>query len=145
MAGGRKSLAERRAAGVVIACLADGAPRYLLLRNARHGTWGVPKGHTEPGETSEQAAVRETLEETGIRIEAPHPWFRHEVEYEVRQGEASWRKRVVYFLATVPQPEHTQSPEHDASGWFTLDEALERAQHDQTRELLRQAQAVLSP
>lgn len=35
--------------------------------------WSLPKGHLEPGETAEEAAVREVQEETGIlgRILAP--------------------------------------------------------------------------
>jgi 8-oxo-dGTP pyrophosphatase MutT (NUDIX family) len=28
--------------------------------------WSLPKGHVEPGETTEEAAVREVAEETGI-------------------------------------------------------------------------------
>jgi mutator protein MutT len=42
----------------------------LLLRSAEGdagGTWGTPGGKIEDGETPEQAAVRETLEETGYR------------------------------------------------------------------------------
>lgn len=37
----------------------------LLIRD-RLGYWVFPKGHLEPGETSQQAAVREVAEETGI-------------------------------------------------------------------------------
>lgn len=47
----------------------------LIGRLDRRGRlmWSLPKGHVEPGETREQAAVREVSEETGIegRILAP--------------------------------------------------------------------------
>jgi 8-oxo-dGTP diphosphatase len=33
-----------------------------------HGTWCPPGGHMEYGETNEQAAIRETKEETGLDI-----------------------------------------------------------------------------
>jgi 8-oxo-dGTP pyrophosphatase MutT (NUDIX family) len=144
MAGGREPV-ERLAAGVVLACPGKDGPRYLLLRNARHGTWGFAKGHTEPGETPRQAALRETLEETGIRLQDLHPGFEHQVEYTFQAATGPVRKRVVYFLATVPEPHHTLSPEHDDGGWYSLHNALERAGHEQTRELLRLAHAVLSP
>lgn len=32
------------------------------------GTWSIPKGHIESGEELLEAAIRETLEETGIRL-----------------------------------------------------------------------------
>jgi len=44
----------------------------LLLEKRAHvhgaGTWGPPSGHIDFGETPEQTAQRETLEETGIHI-----------------------------------------------------------------------------
>jgi ATP adenylyltransferase len=38
----------------------------VVLRQARDGTWVLPKGHIEPGETPEQAAAREVAEEMGL-------------------------------------------------------------------------------
>ena len=41
--------------------------RFLVVREAKHGqTWYLPAGRVEPGETLAEAALRETLEETGI-------------------------------------------------------------------------------
>jgi len=34
-----------------------------------HGTWSIPGGHLEPGETWEEAAKREVMEETGMKID----------------------------------------------------------------------------
>jgi len=39
--------------------------RLLLLRKSALGEVVLPKGHIEPGETAEGAALRETVEETG--------------------------------------------------------------------------------
>jgi 8-oxo-dGTP pyrophosphatase MutT (NUDIX family) len=39
--------------------------KLLLLRKSALGEVVLPKGHIEPGETAERAALRETLEETG--------------------------------------------------------------------------------
>ena len=33
--------------------------------------WSIPGGHMEPGESFEQAAIREVAEETGLRLAAP--------------------------------------------------------------------------
>ncbi|HEX6954448.1 MAG TPA: NUDIX domain-containing protein [Agromyces sp.] len=57
------------AAGAVVT---DPQGRVLLVRRARdpqRGRWSVPGGRVEPGESLEQAAAREVLEETGLRVE----------------------------------------------------------------------------
>src|SRR5689334_22943776 len=58
---------------VIITCAGcavfDGAGRLLLQQRAgAGGPWGLPGGAMELGETIEAAAVRETLEETGLRV-----------------------------------------------------------------------------
>ncbi len=46
----------------------DAADRVLLVRRSDDGTWGLPGGGVEPGETWQAAAVRECHEETGWRV-----------------------------------------------------------------------------
>jgi 8-oxo-dGTP diphosphatase len=41
----------------------------LIVHRARYGDWTLPKGKLEPGETWEQAALREVREETGFSCE----------------------------------------------------------------------------
>jgi ADP-ribose pyrophosphatase YjhB (NUDIX family) len=50
----------------------DGRTQVLLCKRAiepRYGYWTLPAGFMENGETTSQAAERETLEEAGARIE----------------------------------------------------------------------------
>lgn len=42
--------------------------QVLLQKRADVNLWGIPSGHVEPGETVEAAAVREVLEETGLKV-----------------------------------------------------------------------------
>ena len=51
------------------AAVFDDDDRVLLLQRADDGTWGLPGGWVEPGESPAEAAVRETREETGLDVE----------------------------------------------------------------------------
>lgn len=46
----------------------DAQGRILLERRSDNGRFGLPGGGVDPGETWEQAAVREVLEETGLVV-----------------------------------------------------------------------------
>ena len=56
---------------MVIGCIPDWEGRVLLCRRAiepRHGLWTLPAGFMENGETTPQAAARETLEEANAQV-----------------------------------------------------------------------------
>lgn len=49
----------------------DGTGRLLLVQRANppgRGLWSLPGGRVEPGESGENAAVREVAEETGLAV-----------------------------------------------------------------------------
>src|SRR5438046_2755811 len=52
---------------VAVFVVHDGA--VLLHRHRKLGRWLPPGGHVEPDELPDEAAVRETLEETGVHVE----------------------------------------------------------------------------
>jgi 8-oxo-dGTP diphosphatase len=56
--------------------------KVLLIRRAKppaKGLWAIPGGSVNLGETLQQAAERETLEETNLTIQATKPVFTFEV------------------------------------------------------------------
>lgn len=56
---------------IVVGCIPEWEGRVLLCRRAiepRHGLWTIPAGFMENGETTLQAAARETLEEANARV-----------------------------------------------------------------------------
>lgn len=67
MARARPSGGARRelSAGGVVFRVRGGEVLFLLIRDS-YRNWGFPKGHVEDAEPSEQAALREVREETGV-------------------------------------------------------------------------------
>ncbi len=67
---------ETKKAGCVVI---DTHGRMLLSKDSRYVYWSLPKGHAEVGETLEETAARETLEESGweVRIEKSLGEFRY--------------------------------------------------------------------
>jgi 8-oxo-dGTP diphosphatase len=53
---------------VGVGCIVMHEGRTLLVRN-RRGSWSTPGGHLDFGESPAAAAMRETKEETGVRVE----------------------------------------------------------------------------
>ncbi|WP_291981650.1 NUDIX hydrolase [Candidatus Accumulibacter sp. ACC005] len=57
---------------LVVGCIAEWQDQILLCRRSiapRYGLWTLPAGFMENGETTRQAATRETLEEACARVE----------------------------------------------------------------------------
>ncbi len=54
------------------AVVTDGRGRLLMIKRGHEpgaGLWSIPGGRIEPGETDEEALVREMFEETGLAVE----------------------------------------------------------------------------
>jgi len=102
------------AAGVIVS---DPARGVLLLRRHRFitDTWGweIPAGRVDPGETPEQAGVREAIEETGWRpLELEYLGFSHPTNGLMAQ-------RFEFFLAR--RAEHVgefDRTETESIAWF---------------------------
>ncbi|QUJ77943.1 NUDIX domain-containing protein [Sulfitobacter albidus] len=60
--------------GGVRVLVEDAQGRFLILRRADDGKWGLPAGGMELGESLLDAAARELREETGLRLIAPTPF-----------------------------------------------------------------------
>jgi ADP-ribose pyrophosphatase YjhB (NUDIX family) len=67
---GERTLIAMGACGV----LRDQDGRVLLIRRSDNGRWAFPSGTMELGETVRDCAIREVLEETGLRAEAVTPF-----------------------------------------------------------------------
>jgi 8-oxo-dGTP pyrophosphatase MutT (NUDIX family) len=116
-------MGTRRSAGIVVVRRRGETWHFLLLR--AYGYWDFPKGGIESGETSLDAAIRETREETAL-TELEFRWGEVWIETEPYAG----GKVVRYHLAECsrgdvrldPSPE-TGRPEHHEYRWLPLEPA----------------------
>ena len=69
-----KSLPEVWRPHVTVACIVVDGDRYLMVEEEVSGklAYNQPAGHLDDGESLIEAAVRETLEETGWTVELQH-------------------------------------------------------------------------
>lgn len=117
----------------------------LIGRLDRRGRlrWSLPKGHVEKGETTEQAAVREVAEETGIdgRITARLG----SVDYTFTVEGRRIHKRVHHYLMEAIGGELSdEDVEVTEVAWVPLDELDERLAYAGERRLVRKAADLLT-
>lgn len=113
--------------------------RCLVLRRDRE--WIFPKGHLEAGEEPEAAAVREVLEEPGLRIRLLGPLGHTRYEFAGADGRRQ-AKRVDWFLGEPVGGELRLEPRFPEADY--LDETqLDQLTHEADREIARRAFALL--
>ena len=111
--------------------------RFLLIKNRRSNHWGFPKGHMERGETREETAVREVLEETGVHI---HIFSDFSFESRYKIG-SKIEKRVDVFLASTEDTQTViQKEEIEDYIWLRFPEALATLRFENDKEILTAAQ-----
>jgi 8-oxo-dGTP pyrophosphatase MutT (NUDIX family) len=117
----------------------------LIGRTDRRGRllWSLPKGHVEPGETPEDAAIREVAEETGItgRVVATLGtidfWF-------VADGRRVHKTVHHYLLMATDGELSADDVEVEEVEWVPLGELSERLAYADERRLVAQVPDLLA-
>ncbi|HSB09968.1 MAG TPA: NUDIX hydrolase [Blastocatellia bacterium] len=126
------------AAGGVVIDDKAGVRRVLLVHRPRYDDWSFPKGKLDPGETIEQAALREVREETGLECRIVGPLKSSRYNYRTRHRGSLRPKVVHYFLMErVSGRIRVPGEEVDSADWFALDRAARVLSYPQDRKLLK--------
>lgn len=115
---------------------------FLLVREREHGEkWYLPAGRVEPGERIADAAVREALEESGVRIALDGVL---QVQHTVRPGGTA-RLRVIFLGHAVSGTPGPTSDSLDAR-WVTAAELEELELRDEeVRTWIAWADGAVAP
>jgi 8-oxo-dGTP pyrophosphatase MutT (NUDIX family) len=130
------------AGGVVVSAEQDRPSLVVgMRRRGRDGvTWTLPKGTPDRGETTEQTALREVAEETGleVRIVAPLP----SIEYDFIQNGTRIHKTVHYYLMEpVGGDLSRHDHEFEAVRWVPFAEAGALLSFQTERDLVATAES----
>lgn len=103
----------------------DDAGRLLMQRRAATGRWHVPGGYLEPGESLEDTARREALEETGLAVEALEllgVYSGPEFHWFAANGDEIYNVTVAYRTRAPGGEPRADGEEGDAVRYFALSE-----------------------
>lgn len=107
----------------------------MLIRD-RGGYWVLPKGHLDPGETHQQAALREVEEETGIQAHIVAALS--STRYTNPKGIA---REIRWYLMSGEGTVHLEKG-LSGGGFFPLEEALQLLAFASDVKLVQEAEAV---
>jgi 8-oxo-dGTP pyrophosphatase MutT (NUDIX family) len=137
----RLKQAVATSAGGIVIRFVDGAPQLVVGKRKRERdgvTWTLPKGTPNPHETTEETALREVREESGLDVRIVRPF--DSIEYWFVQGRTRIHKTVHYFLM-VPVGGDLDRHDHefDEVRWIGFDEAPALLTFETERALVARA------
>lgn len=129
-----------KSCGAVVYRKHHGNIELLLIKNANGGHWSFPKGHVEDGETEEQTAAREIMEETNIEVLLDTS-FREVITYAPKRDVT---KDVVYFLAKAITYDYIpQIEEISKIKWVEINNAQQILSYDNDRQIVAKAKTII--
>ena len=127
---------EPTAGGVIFRRNDKGDVEFLLYQDARD-RWTIPKGHVEPGETTQEAAKREVTEESGLKKIAMCGWL-GKVNFRYRRIDKLVLISQQVYLVKALDPNEKPKKEEWMNGlkWFSFHDALDAVEYEDIGKLM---------
>lgn len=112
----------------------------LLVKRGRPpnaNQWAIPGGRLKTGETLQQAAEREILEETGINIKAKEPVYAFDLIEHDNDGEVSLHYVIIDLAAEYLSGEPQAGDDASDARWITTTELATLPVNETTLQLLQ--------
>ena len=120
--------------------------KVLLMQQKKqraYGSWSLPGGHIETGETPEMAVAREVGEELGITLHQED--FLKKVEHEEDRSDEGKLAVTTFVGQLAPAAFDIQEEELIGFGWFTLDELKRMSSSLRSPWIVKMAEEALAP
>ncbi len=117
--------------------------KLFLLLHYPTGHWDFVKGKIENNESLEQAAIRETKEETGITDIEFIKGFKEKIEYSFKSNGDIVQKEVIFFLAKTNTKQVKISDEHLDYVWLDFNNALNKITYENAKNVLKKSKNYL--
>jgi 8-oxo-dGTP diphosphatase len=124
--------AEVKAAGGVVWRRGAGGIEVAVVHRPHRGDWSLPKGKLDPGETWEEAALREVEEEIGLRCK-----LGRELSPTSYRDQKSRAKVVRYWLMEPESGEFEPNREVDEIRWLNPAAAADLLTYEHDKQLVR--------
>jgi len=114
--------------------------QVLLVRRGKppaENLWAIPGGGVEIGETLQEAAEREILEETGVTIRALEPVYTFDVIDQDARGRTRFHYVIIDLTADYVRGEPRAGDDASAARWVSPDELAALKVSSKTRQLLK--------
>lgn len=138
--------AEVSAGGIILREI-DGELKVALAENKRtERRWVLPKGHVEPGETLEQTALREILEESGLDNVQLIKYLGCVLRTTVKENGNVVNKTIHYYLAYALNNREALTPTDErfiGVTWFSPEQAVAMIPHEAEQAFFREHLAHL--
>lgn len=108
------------------------------------GSWAMPGGLVEVGETLEQAAVREVLEETALTIENPVFNRMHEIIFPLPDGRIERHYVLAMFVARCEIGNAVAGDDAGDVSWCSIDNLDTMKLTPATKEFVEESRAFLT-
>lgn len=138
----KKLRREFSAGGVVYRKNGKGGPLWLIIKPAGVDRWQLPKGKIDAGETARTAAVREVMEEGGVKCRVVEK-LRDSKYFFVFEGQKVFKTVSFFLMEYLEGSESNHDREIDEASFTDYNTAYGKLTFKDDKETLKKAKEVL--